>query len=93
MFTQFAPGKSNAYYKKVSELAGIDDSTTQRLVWFKQCLSALAEELNMDKEIHSIAVPWKIGCGLAGGQWSLYEAAIKEFAGIVKHRVVIHKLP
>jgi hypothetical protein len=36
-----------------------------------------------------IAFPWQIGCGLAGGHWPDYEAAIAEFAAGVPVPVLV----
>ena len=53
------------------------DSMRQRLEYFETCLSKIIE-------IHStpftIAFPYGIGCGLAGGIWSEYEKILKQFA-------------
>lgn len=35
--------------------------------WFRQCFDSFAQSLP-SKEI-SIAMPFAIGCGMAGGQW------------------------
>ena len=53
-----------------------EDSAAQRLVWFRQCLSAISA---MD-DIRSIAFPHFIGCGLAGGDWGEYCRELSEFA-------------
>ena len=38
-------------------------------------LSVRAEKLNCKK----IAMPYKIGCGLAGGNWDIYKAIINDW--------------
>lgn len=44
------------------------------------------------RRVPTVAMPERIGCGLAGGDWSLYKAAIDAFA--TKHgiRVVLYRL-
>jgi len=47
------------------------DSASERFKWFKICLKKVAT-LNPK----SVAIPWMIGCGLAGGNWNDYFSAI-----------------
>lgn len=72
LFAQWAPGSS-----KLS-----CDTKDQRIFWFKQCLD-LVDQLNLNK----IAVPYGIGCGLAGGHWPTYEKMLME----MKTEVVIYR--
>lgn len=53
MYAQFAPGKP-----------GVNDSVHDRVSWFWKCLIQIAE-----LQPKSVAFPWSIGCGLAGGDW------------------------
>lgn len=55
------------------------DGTLAREKYFHQCLLALAKVPNLD----SVAFPWKIGCGAAGGNWNHYLGTIKNFAAYV----------
>lgn len=41
------------------------DISTMRLKWFRQCLWSISKIPG----IQSVAFPYKIGCGLAGGNW------------------------
>ena len=34
-------------------------------------------------ELESVAFPYGIGCGLAGGNWEEYQAMLEEFANMV----------
>lgn len=63
MFAQFQPGKPNIY----------NDSSQHRLSWFKACLEEI-NKLNID----TIAMPYNIGCGLAGGNWEDYLKLLEE---------------
>lgn len=74
LFSQYYPGKS--YYT--------NDTYKMRLEWFKQCLDNLIIELNDCKEV---AMPYLIGCGLAGGNWDKYLTIIKEWA-MTNHIIV-----
>jgi O-acetyl-ADP-ribose deacetylase (regulator of RNase III) len=49
----------------------------QRLQWFHQGLLKLQD---LSKEYHTVAFPFGIGCGLAGGQWKAYCKLLREFA-------------
>ena len=69
MFGQYFPGKCR--YPN-----GSKDNPTLRQQSFQQCLDKISEIENMD----SIAFPWGIGCGAAGGDWGKYEKMISDFA-------------
>jgi len=66
MFAQLNPGKPS-----------IGDSSKQREKWFDMCLEKISEKC---KRIKSIAFPFNIGCGLAGGNWKHYEDMINKWA-------------
>eukprot|EP00933_Yihiella_yeosuensis_P006707 TRINITY_DN111463_c0_g1_i1.p1 TRINITY_DN111463_c0_g1~~TRINITY_DN111463_c0_g1_i1.p1 ORF type:complete len:219 (+),score=49.59 TRINITY_DN111463_c0_g1_i1:71-727(+) len=97
MFGQFAPGKPNrsktgpVTSKGITSAADVVDNAAQRLTWFQAGLQQIAELPG----IQSIAFPYLIGCGLAGGDWSKYEQALEEFSKVVEPHgieVVIYKL-
>ena len=52
-----------------------------RKQWFKECLDELHEYLIANAHDHAtVAFPYLIGCGLAGGNWNEYHALILDFA-------------
>jgi O-acetyl-ADP-ribose deacetylase (regulator of RNase III) len=67
------------------------DGYKARQRYFHLCLMALAKIPNLE----SVAFPWKIGCGAAGGDWKYYQGTIKNFATYVAEKqgtkVVIYK--
>ena len=83
LLSQFYPGRPGNYWKKVytyDDGKDIDDSCLNRLKWFKEALIDLAAQLKSSKPGKiNVAFPYKIGCGLAGGHWNLYEKAIKDW--------------
>lgn len=80
MLGQYYPGAPKYRHSK-------KDGNTARLSYFKQCLGSMVE-LN-----GSFAFPWRIGCGAAGGDWTLYLDALISFSSKVEGNVVIYKLP
>ena len=66
MFAQLEPGPSKSLTESHS-----------RLTQFKACLAQLVK---LTRPGSTFAFPMRIGCGLAGGQWSLYERALTNFA-------------
>lgn len=84
MFGQYYPG--NPKYP-TSNL----DGTKAREKYFHQCLLSLAKI----PDLESVAFPWKIGCGAAGGDWNIYLGNITNFANYVEQtqnvRVVIYR--
>lgn len=81
---QYEPGLSK---DEDSEL----DGTKARQKYFYHSLLRLAKVSNLE----SIAFPWKIGCGAAGGNWEYYLGTLHNFAKYVKEqnntRVVIYR--
>jgi hypothetical protein len=80
LFAQYNPGKPTA-----------SESSQMRLLWFKKCLRLLRDELD-PATTKSIAFPYRIGCGLAGGHWPHYRAALQEFAEQVDFYVYIFQV-
>ena len=77
MFAQYCPGK-NGRYAGVYGLpdlnkSSICDNKKDRLKWFKECLEEIEKQ-----EITRVAMPYLIGCGLAGGHWPDYRKALEE---------------
>lgn len=75
-----------------------EDTAEQRLRWFEYALVAIGKLPAMapgrDGHQPSLAVPWRIGCGLAGGDWRKYLTLLKRFTIVFPHvRVVVYKLP
>jgi len=82
MYAQYEPGKPSR--------SG-DDSQEMREGYFKRSLGLIGDKI---MGLESIAFPWQIGCGLAGGEWKVYEGMIKEFAESHPDvKVVIYQLP
>ncbi len=68
LFAQYYPGGSSDHSNDTPEL---------RIKWMKQCLAKIYN--NRDK-IKSIAFPFQMGCGIAGGDWNIYKELIKKLA-------------
>ena len=77
------------------------DTRTNRLGYFKSCLTELVDDLNFmtmineldntSPTITNICFPYKIGCGLAGGVWRHYHQLIDDFSRKVNQSVIIAK--
>jgi O-acetyl-ADP-ribose deacetylase (regulator of RNase III) len=65
MYAQIYPGKSK--YP--------NDTPDLRIQYFKSCLNEISKLKG-----ESIAFPYNIGCGLAGGDWQKYKQLIYEFS-------------
>jgi len=81
LFAQWAPGKCGDYARYYPKT--YNDTKENRLAWFKECLAKI-DELNLDE----IAMPYKIGCGLAGGNWKTYEQILES----TKTRIVLYSI-
>jgi len=99
VYGQWSPGAlTSASLPSAYPLAPGETSTETALLrerWFSMGLAQLAERVR--ERFHepvTIAFPYHIGCGLAGGDWSKYSAIIAGFADEVRrcgHEVVIYR--
>lgn len=79
MFAQFYPGAPT--YR--------GDLAEDRKVMFQRCLNEIANLPSLE----SIAFPYNIGCGLAGGKWADYLAMLTQFAAeLPAVKVTLYKL-
>jgi len=84
MIAQTNPGKPKG-----------DDSKENRLTAFEKCLAKIGEKISLaestekGEENFSVAFPYGIGCGLAGGDWSEYLQRLKDFANLYPNIDVI----
>lgn len=79
MFAQRLPGKARG-----------SETNAIRLKWFVDCLNKLNARLEPDAHI---AMPYGIGCGLAGGDMEAYMNAIETWSKSPRiSRVVLYKL-
>ena len=81
LFGQHKPGKFNNYETKVN-----------REEWFNQGLAELLIYLNENNLNNKVIFPYKIGCGLAGGNWDNYYKMICDFNEVYSGEVVIYKI-
>jgi O-acetyl-ADP-ribose deacetylase (regulator of RNase III) len=65
MFAQFFGGKPSRRETK-----------KQRLDYFRSCLAQIKDI----PDLETVAFPFNIGCGMAGGNWKDYERALEDFA-------------
>ena len=67
------------------------DGSRARVKYFFKCLKAIHDM----EDLESIAFPYKVGCGAAGGDWTKYLNLLEKFATAVGDRaqVLIYKLP
>ena len=97
MFGQYSPGKPKSARgggaaQRARSSAHPPETRAVRKAWFSSCLGAL---LALSPRPRSIAFPHQIGCGLAGGDWSEYEAMLADFAAAMGPECVVSivKLP
>ena len=67
------------------------DTPGMRLEWFERCLIALGDWCRQ-RSVAEVAMPEGIGCGLAGGDWGAYRAAIERFEAASGVAVVLFRL-
>jgi hypothetical protein len=80
LYGQYDMGKCGKYYGERPK--DYHDTIKNRLEWFRQSLFSFGEYISdnysNDKKA-KIYIPYKIGCGLAGGDWDKYLHIIEEF--------------
>ena len=69
LYGQLYPGKPN----------NKADSAKQRRGYFKQALDEIAKRKDEIIGTKTLAFPFKIGCGLAKGNWNIYLKMIQKF--------------
>lgn len=71
---------------------GKGDGTLAREEYFHKCLIALSKIPNLE----SVAFPYRIGCGAAGGNWEKYQTMISNFSAYVAKtqnaKVVVYRV-
>jgi hypothetical protein len=82
LFAQIGPGHHN------SRTIG-DDTAELRLQYFMECLQRIGHH---HPRPQSIAFPYGIGCGMAGGHWNSYRDAIQQFATEFSIKTVVYRL-
>lgn len=83
MFAQYLPGKPNYYRRAYKTVASQGDGTNDRIRYFQMCLSQI-DDLALDV----VAMPYFIGCGLAGGEWGIYKAILEAS----KTNIILYKI-
>ena len=81
LFAQWTPGKCGSFQRFYPDT--YQDSSVNRQLWFKMCLDEI-DKLGLDE----IAMPYLIGCGLAGGNWKKYEKILND----AKTNIVLYSL-
>lgn len=81
MLAQFYPGKPK--FPKSAK-----DGSRARRVAFANCLLKILRIPNL----HSVAFPWGIACGAAGGDWGRYLPMLERFAAKARADVLIYQL-
>ncbi len=81
---QYYPGKPKYPYSTL-------DGVHIRQKYFYRCLLRIAQLPNLE----SVAFPWRIGCGAAGGVWEVFLGNITNFANHVEKtqgaKVIIYR--
>lgn len=78
LFGQWRPGKVGSSNWNTYPESAPAETKEQRLTWFISSLTQIGEYFTKYNRAATIAVPYKIGCGLTGGDWHLYEKALEQ---------------
>ena len=94
IYGQYDYGK---YYFKQGRPKFNQQNETKELreTWFKKGLEELIKWIklnNHNNDTFTIGFPFKIGCGLAGGNWKKYHGMIKQFECEVDCTIIIYKI-
>lgn len=66
------------------------DNYQLRQKWFQESLQHLKNYL-IENKIPSVGIPYQIGCGLAGGDWKIYQQFLEDFAKDAPFQVNLYK--
>lgn len=78
LLAQICPGKPSLKWSEIYQIEYQKDNKNARLIYFEKALESLLEQCVLN-EYKSIAFPFKIGSGLAGGNWPDYLNLIEKF--------------
>ena len=93
LYAQYYPGKPGIWGRRYDRDNVVPDTAVIRETAFKTCLCGLGK-LMRSKGLTHVAMPYKIGCGLAGCDWIRYQAMIQDWlAENIDLHVVIYKFP
>lgn len=67
-----------------------NDTYDKRIQWLKECLHHISKI--KDIKTKTLAIPYNMGCGSAGGNWDTYFDVIKDFAIKNQIYITIYKL-
>ena len=84
MYAQYGMGRPYSYNQTT-----VQDSAIVRKRWFNECLDEIAK---VSPKITKVAMPYNIGCGLAGGNWELYSEMISRWAARTGIDVTLYSL-
>jgi len=74
IFGQWSHGSlKSKFIEKYPKPDGNRETRNDRVNWFKQGIQDIETQIN-----EPIAVPYKIGCGMAGGDWNTYEKILQD---------------
>ncbi len=97
LFGQHRPGKLNTPYFNNYPESNPPESAVSRLTWFKDALHSFVADLPdlEGDERYVLKFPYKIGCGLAGGNWNDYYKVLQDMCENYKDkcRVILYKYP
>lgn len=110
LLAQWRPGRVGVKYWHAYPESDPPESAEMRLQWFQSCLDGLTQAVANELERRTlsgattdptpgsglvVAFPWRIGCGLAGGDWSKYRAELERWAALQPPQVtsLLVKLP
>ncbi len=87
---QLCPGKPSEWSKAYKKSPCEDTAPIKRIA-FQNALDILSTDLYKNTEIENVYFPYLIGCGLAGGNWSLYFKMLEQFSSKTHCKVFIIK--
>ena len=76
LLAQWDYGKANQF--KSRRIPPHVDSESNRTTWFRQSLEEMGKT-----DVQTLAVPYKLGCGLGGQNWNVYLSILRDWT--VRH--------
>ena len=74
-----------AQHKPGSTRKGGNDNAHEREDWFWRCMLALGKYIKQQmRGPVTVGIPWRIGCGMAGGNWNRYKQMIEDWVRKVR---------
>ena len=82
LLAQWDYGRAKGF--KARQVPPYVDSESNRTMWCSQCLEEMGKT-----DVKTVAIPYRLGCGLGGQDWGVYLSFLRDWAVMYDKNIVI----